>query len=123
MSNKHEEQVPGVTLHFKHSAFMKPHGDEKFRVELVLDCSVRNEELWRTVETKFKEGFRVFTNEDFHVEVLNVVRQDYHALEARLAQAERELRQEKDRREQLEAEVERYKAPLASFGAALRGGG
>lgn len=122
MSDKHEEQVAGVTLHFKSSSLVKPQGDEKFRVDLVLDCSVRDEELWRGVEKKFKEGYRVFTSEDFHMEVLDVVRQDYKTLESRLLHAERELRKEKDHREQLEAELAKYKEPLATFGAALRGG-
>lgn len=123
MSNEHEEQVAGVTLWFKDSALMKPHfSNESYRVELRLDCAVVDEEIWRAVETKFKQGLRVFTSSDFHVEVLEVVRQDMGGLKARLAEAERALRQEQDRRQQLEVELEKYKEPFAAFGRALQGG-
>ncbi len=121
MSNQHEEQVAGVTLHFKHSSFVKPQGHEKFRVDLALDCTVHDEAVWRTVESKFKEGFRVFTGVDFHIEVMNVVREDLEAMKRRFAENERELRIARDRITQLEDELTHYKEPLAAFGAALRG--
>lgn len=115
MSNEHEEQVPGVTLFFKRSSFGKPQADEKFRIELTLDCSVRDETLWPVVEEKFKAGLRVFTREDFHMEVMDVLREKLMVTEGKLAASERELRQTRD-------ELAKYKEPLTAFGRALRGG-
>ncbi len=123
MATKHEEQVAGVTLYFKHSSLAKPQGDEKFRVNLMLDCSVKDEDLWRAVETQFKDGLRVFTSEDFHIAVMNVMRSDLKALETKLLESERRLAQEADRNKQLEEELRKYKEPLTAFGQALGGGG
>ena len=115
MATEHEERIPGVTLHFQHASFGKPHAGEKYRVELKLDCEVRDETLWGMVEAKFKAGFRVFTREDFHIEVLDVMRQELRDANARTAAAEQ-------RCVRLEDELQKYKTPLAAFGQALRGG-
>lgn len=123
MASKHEEQVAGVTLWFKHSSLAKPQADERFRVNLTLDCSVKDEELWRVVETKFKDGFRVFTSEDFHIGVMDVMRSDIKTLESKLRESEKKLAQEADRSKQLEEELKKYKEPLQAFGQALGGGG
>lgn len=113
MSNDHEEKIPGVTLYFQHSSFQKPQATEKYRVALKLDCAVNDEALWQVVEAKFKAGFRVFTSEDFHVEVLSVLREEFVKAKNELAAANRELTQVKD-------ELAKYKEPLVAFGQALR---
>lgn len=115
MASEHEEKIPGVTLHFQHASFGKPRAGEKYRVELKLDCEVHDEALWQTVQAKFAAGFRVFTSEDFHIEVLSVLRQEFMKTQNELAEARRELTQTKD-------ELQKYKGPLAEFGRSLRGG-
>jgi hypothetical protein len=113
MANNQEEKVPGVTLYFQHSSFQKPQATEKYRVKLALDCAVNDEALWQVVETKFKAGFRVFTSEDFHVEVLSVLREEFVKTQNELAACQRDLAQTRD-------ELAKYKGPLAAFGRAIR---
>jgi hypothetical protein len=115
MSNEHEEKVAGVTLYFQHASFQKPHATEKYRVELKLDCEVHDEALWQVVQAKFAAGFRVFTSEDFHIEVIDVMRQELRDAQTKLARTEVELARRED-------ELRKYKEPLAAFGQALRGG-
>lgn len=123
MADEHEEQVPGVTFWLVSSALMGSQGNEKYRVRLHLDCAVNDDELWQEVEKKFKEGFRIHTVPDFHVEVIDVMRADLRAYKEKNQILERQVAQEKDRREQAERELEKFRAPLGAFGRALRGGG
>lgn len=121
MSDEHEEKVPGVTFWFKKSSFAAAHGDEKFGVELSLHCSVVDEELWRTVEQKFKDGFRIYSVPDFHIEVLDVMRMELKELKDKNTLLERQVAQEKDARLQVQRELEQVKAPLSALGRALGG--
>jgi hypothetical protein len=122
VSDEHEEQVPGVTFWLVNSSLGASQGDEKYRVKLSLDCAVNDDELWQEVEKKFKEGFRIHTVPDFHVEVIDVMRAELKAAKERNIILERQVAQEQDRRKQVESELEQFRAPLGAFGRALRGG-
>lgn len=117
-----EEKVPGVTFWFKSSAMVKAHSAaEKLRIDLHLDAVVSDEELWNDILQKFKDGFRVYTRRNFHEEIIHVMRSKSQETDGRIVQLEKELARERDLRKQTEAELEKYKAPLAAFGRGLRG--
>lgn len=117
MTNE-EEQVPGVTFWFKGSSLGRPGGpNEKYRVDLHLDAAVVNEELWNAITQKFKDGFRIYTQNDFHSEVIDVMRQKSKDLEAKLALAEKTLKSERAERARLEGDLAR----LTALGRGLRG--
>ena len=122
MADEHEEQVPGVTFWLVSSSMGASQGNEKYRVRLSLDCAVNDEDLWKEVERKFREGFRIHTVPDFHVEVIDVMRADLKAAREKNQILERQVAQEQDRRAQVERELESYRAPLGALGRALRGG-
>lgn len=103
-----EHQIPGVTLYFKTSSIGKPGGPgEAFRVHVELDAVVNNEAVWETVAQRFKTGLRIYTQADFQEDVMAVMQKKAKEHVARIAELEKELA--------------KYKAPLESFGAALRG--
>ena len=124
MSDKHDEQVPGITFFFAGSELRQSHGREKFLVNLSLVCEVHDEKLWETVEWKFRalEGFRVFSEEDFHVAVMDVLRGNIQTLEREKLELTRQLQQARDKCLQAEEELQRYKEPFVGLGRALRGG-
>lgn len=123
MSDEHEEQVPGVTLWFRREdiqASQTGNPARKMRTAiLTLDADVKDEQLWTEVCQKFRDGFRVFTAPDFHIEVMNVLREKIVALEDRTKALELELAREKDARRLVEKE---YKDPVVALRQKLRGG-
>lgn len=123
MSDRHEEQVPGVTFFFQSSNMSQTLGTEKFRVKLELLCEVRDENLWKEVEKKFQDpaGYRVFTGEDFHIAVIDAMRMSITDLERTKLELERRLRQVEDEKKLAEEQLALYKEPFAKFGRALRG--
>ena len=121
MSNEFEEQVPGVTFWFKGSQLEASRGKEKFNVHLTLNCQVNDEELWKGIERKFQEGFRVFASVDFHGEVMDVMRSEMTMLDDRCRQLERDLRASDDAYQRLKEEHEKLTNTLGAFGQALRG--
>jgi|HubBroStandDraft_3_1064219.scaffolds.fasta_scaffold250740_1 hypothetical protein len=125
MSNEHEEQVPGITFWFKNATTTGAlTGDLKFMVDLTLTCGVTDEELWEDILNRFKDkaGFRVFSSNDFHIEVADVMRQTIEELRTEKIRLEAELRQKSDELTRTKGELEGYRVPLSAFGAALRGG-
>jgi regulator of protease activity HflC (stomatin/prohibitin superfamily) len=121
VTDAYEEQVPGVTLFLVNATESGGQTTEKFRVRVVLDASIHDESVWQELLTKFREGFRVSSSNDFHIEVLDVVRKELELTEARIAELARKLRHEQDARAQVERELERYKGPLTALGKVLNG--
>lgn len=125
MSDEHEEQVAGITFWFKKEVTSGgPSADMKFVVDLTLTCGVKDEPLWEDILKRFKheKGFRVFSSNDFHIEVADVMRQRIQELEGAKAVLERELRQSKDELVRTKDALAGYQVPLSAFGRALRGG-
>jgi len=122
VSDEHEEQVAGVTLWFRREGMHGVQTSDPTRktrtVILELDAAVADESLWKEVCQKFRDGFRVFTAPDFHIEVMDILREKIVTLEDRNKALELELAREKDARQLLEKE---YKAPLEAFSKTLRG--
>ncbi len=94
--------------------------EEKFRVELTLTCGVVDEPLWDEILKRFREGFRVFSSNDFHIEVLSVMNQRIQTLEREKRDLTAALTRKEDQLTQTRRELEEYKAPLQALGAALR---
>lgn len=117
MSNRHEEQVPGVTLHFRKATAAG--GTEGRHYEVMLDAWVVDDELWKEVQAKLEAGFRIFTAPDFHIEVMDVLRMELREAQERTVILERQLSQEKDAREQAQQAHDRLQSTLGSFGRAL----
>ena len=127
MTDKHEEAVPGVTLWLTSTslvgtATVDEENRRHLRVRVQLDCDIFDEELWKTVEKKFRDGFRVFSAPDFHVEVLDVMRTELKEHKDKITLLERQVAQEKDARLQVQRELDHYKTPLSALGRALGGG-
>lgn len=121
MTDKYDEASPGVTLNFKRSAVTGKSEDGASHVELVLDCRVKDAVLWEEVAQKFKDGMRVFTAPDFHIEVMDVMRLEIRELQDKLQLSERALKQEKDIKEGVLKKLAVYEGSLGVFGRALRG--
>lgn len=118
-TSKEEEQVPGVTFWFKGSSLGRPGGpNEKYRVDLHLDAAVVDEGLWTAISQKFKDGFRIYTQNDFHGEVIDVMRKKNKELEDQLVVSAKTLASERAERTRLEQELSR----LTALGRGLRGG-
>jgi hypothetical protein len=121
VTDKHEEQVPGITFWFKKASMSAPAIErEKFRIDLVLDCGIVDETLWEDILKRFKTGFRVFSSNDFHLEVQSVMRQTIQELENKNAELERQLRQKEWQLKQAKEETELYKKPMVDLGNLLR---
>jgi hypothetical protein len=116
-----EDQVAGITFFLVDSSLTKNAIGQNVG-RLTLDCQIHDEKLWPEVETKFREGHRIYTELDFHSEVIEVLRSELRAVEAERDRFERELRQAQEDTRTARAETEMYKKPLGDFGRALRGG-
>jgi hypothetical protein len=118
----HEDEVPGVTFNFLSASLRAAHRPGERHLLVTLDAVVTDEEVWTDVENKLKEGIRIYKGEDFHTAVLDAVKADLSDLRKENDALTRELRKEKDARQLAEQDLERYKAPFAKLGSALRGG-
>jgi hypothetical protein len=119
VSSEHEETVPGVTLHFG-SAQYAGTVEGRLHVKVELDAWVHDQRIWDEVEAKLREGMRIYTVPDFHIEVMDVLRSRLKEAQEKNVLLERQLAQEKDAREQAQAEHDKLRGTLSSFGAALR---
>lgn len=117
MSNEFEEKVPGATLYLRKSSYTGT--KDQTSVEVVLDCQVNDFEVWQTVEAKLKEGFRVFTVPDFHIEVADVLRMELKEARDRVIALERKLAQVEFEKGQESARLKKYDDLLGKFGQAL----
>lgn len=74
-----EQKLPGVVLHLQSSKRHEVAGKQK--VLLTVDGTIDNEVVWSAVEKMFINGFRVYTQEDFKGELINVFRTELEQLE------------------------------------------
>jgi hypothetical protein len=123
MSNEPEEQVDGITFWFSGSSITGTARPDELGVQLTLNGIVKDEALWKDILERLnsKSGFRIFSSNDFHVEVMNVMRMSIRELEDKNVLLERELQQKKDELVQVARERDSYRVPLSAFGKALRG--
>jgi hypothetical protein len=121
MADEFEEQVPGVTLFFKANTLTKTVGTEKLRTELLLECVVRDEELWEKVSKKLTDpkGVRFFTEDDFHVEVMSVMREKVHDLEREKFQLGEQLKSAVAEKDAAVTECAKYRGAFDVFGRSL----
>lgn len=122
MSDEFENQVPGVTLHHKSDCMMQQTATGLRRVELVLECTISDEKVWAEIDQRFKEGLRVFTAEDFHIEVMNAMRRRLQELERERNDAKAALRRSESELTEARGELSKYKNTLGAFGRALNKG-
>lgn len=113
------EKLPGVRLEHRGSRLYQVAGIKK--VEMAVVATVNDEEVWKTVEKKFIDGFDVYTSEDFKGEMLQALRAVNTELEAEL----RILRVESEKKDRqielLEGKLDDAQKPLAELGRRLRG--
>lgn len=114
-----EQKLPGVTLHLQNAKRHEIAGKQK--VLLTVDGTIDDEAVWSAVEKMFISGFRVYTQEDFKGEMLNVFRTEVEQLEGRnniLAHDNERLTRENDL---LREELEQKRGVLDGFTRQLRG--
>ena len=124
MSDEHEEQVEGITFWFANSTLAAPaRPTDVFSVSLTLTGGVQSEELWKDIldRLKSKNGFRVFSSNDFHIEVMHVMRVSIRELEDKNTLLTQELTQKKDELRLTQEALAAYQQPLSALGKALRG--
>lgn len=86
MTMKEDDNLPGVTLHFEGSSVLNTRKNLKGvtvrTVRLQVIAEITDDTVWQTVESKFKDGLKVYTVDDFKGELLNALREEYKKLEA-----------------------------------------
>jgi biotin-(acetyl-CoA carboxylase) ligase len=125
MTDKFDEQIPGVTLWMKNAqAAEDGHRKGVRAVEITLYGEINDEKLYEDVLKKLQEGLRIFTADGFESSIMGLMRERISELETELTVTQRNLRQAEDDKTRAETELKKYKEPFASLGQALgyRGG-
>ena len=125
MTDKFDDQVPGVTFWFKNAEETRDDRRKGIRtVEIKLFAEISDEEMYKAVLKKLESGLRIYTAEDFTSSVLSLMRERIGELETELTMAQRNLRQAADDKTRVEAELKKYKEPFINLGRQLgyRGG-
>lgn len=121
MAEEKTAPVPGVTLWHRGAKLFQKGGQKG--VELTVVCHINDEEVWKVVEKKFLEGFRVYTVEDFKGEMLAALREEFKELEAEVGVLRVNLEKRTREKEMLEGQLEDARAPMRALGQRLRGDG
>lgn len=121
MSDKFEERSPGLTFWHKGASRYTVPATGKAKAALTLECDIEDETLWVEVEKKFFTGFRVHTSDDFHIIVMDALRDGHKELETRLRDAERALAQEREEHRACRRELDQYKSVFGRFNKQLQG--
>lgn len=78
-----EDRVEGVTFHLQ-SAKERMAGEQKI-VDVVLNTTVDDWNLWQEVREKLQEGIRIYQGEDFQSAIMGVLKGDNVELNHRMA--------------------------------------
>ncbi len=116
MIDEAEEQLPGVTLYFKTSQVQTPVAKELFRVHLVLDAVVNDEETWKNVERQFIDGLRVYTTNTLTAEVMDRLRINLAEARQKVSDSQREYKQLQATRAAEEMELVQLRAWAKQLG-------
>jgi hypothetical protein len=113
--------IPGVTLWHRGAKLFQKAGQKG--VELTVVAHINDEDVWKVVENKFLEGFRIYTVEDFKGEMLMALRDENKELEAEVKILRVDVEKRTREKELLEKELEEARAPMRALGQRLRGEG
>jgi hypothetical protein len=114
-----EPKLPGVTLF--HIGSRRYQAGGKSKVEMKLEGTIEDETIWVEVEKMFVNGFRVYTQEDFKGELVNVFRTEVLQLERRIEIAEFEKGRLELENKLLREELGKKTEILDGFSRSLRG--
>ena len=73
------DTIPGVQLHLRTTELKKDVAGRK-RIELVLEAEIADEEVWKKVLAKLRDGLKIYSVEDFHTELRNTLAQENREL-------------------------------------------
>lgn len=122
MTDKFEEQTPGITFWFSSASRFRVPTNNKLKAKLQLECEIDDESLWDAIEKRFREGYRVSTAQDFASIVMGALQEGHKELEEQVKNLSLDLTREREKKEALERELARIRNMLGTFGQALRGG-
>lgn len=74
-------------------------------LEVVLDAKITNQEVWKVVEQKLREGFRVYSVNDFKSEMLTVLNEELEAEQRKAKVLEQKINQLEYERSVLKIEL------------------
>lgn len=117
--SKPEETLPGVTLLFR-SSNLREVGGKKV-AEITAYARIENEDLWKQIEKLFQSGYRFYRDPSFKDEIVSVLREEVHQLQARITGLEQENERKTRELAFVREELEEKKGILDGFGRRLRG--
>jgi hypothetical protein len=113
-----ESKVPGISFWLS--------GDKSYtredgvnHVECTLLGQYTDEELWKKIQKRLHAGFRIYSEDDFHTEVLLVMRDDFQKEINEHKATKRALELANARLAGIETELAEYKRLLGTLGSAL----
>jgi hypothetical protein len=114
-----EAKLPGVTLYARATREYQVAGKNK--AEIKVECDIEDKDVYEAVHKMFLAGFRVYTQEDFKGEMLNVFREEVNQLEARVAGLVQENERKTRELALVQEELNQKREVLDGFGRQLRG--
>lgn len=113
-----DPNLPGVTLFHKGERRYQVGTTQK--VELKLEGTIVDENIWKAVGDMFIRGFRVYTQEDFKESMMNVFRTEVIQLEKRVSELESENRRLDYENQLLRQELEEKRKVFDDFSRSFR---
>lgn len=114
-------KLPGVTL--RHRGSRRFQVGTKHKAEMTLECEIEDEVVWEEVEKMLlaPAGFRIYTQEDFKGEMLNVFREEVRQLEAENAALRSENKRVQAQNAAMETQLQEYKDVFDGFNKQFHG--
>ena len=118
MITDEDRSAPGIDMHCV-SDKVDELVDGQRRLTVVLQGEYSDEAVKDGVLAQLQQDIRMYAGE-FSSTVITAMKTANDRMKQELEVTQRELRQERDRREQLEAELEGHASLLSSFGQSLK---
>jgi hypothetical protein len=120
---EHEKRVPGISFWLtSHNEMSTDRGIVQIIATLHGEYGKNGEdaELWKKVYTKMADGFRIFSENDFQAEVLQVLREEYEQECKKHEGTRRVLALQTAELERVQRKLAGFEATLGQLGAGLR---
>lgn len=122
MVEAQETKVPGISFMMTaHTERGLDHDRVQVTATLKGEYHSKDEELWKKVYTKMMDGFRIFSENDFQAEVLQVMRQEYELECQKHEGTKRALSMQTAELERVQRKLAALEATLGQLGSTLRG--
>ena len=108
-----EERLPGVTLWWT-ACVIKGTSNNKTAI-ITLDCTIRDEEIWKVVEEKLKAGFRVYSTNDFKTEMITILNEELEVEKVKVREQLRRIGQLEYEKAKLQVEVDKARVFMQGF--------